>query len=156
MDAGTVEREFSSCSQGGEITGFAQDQMEILLPVGEAGRTMVCASLLPFPSLVLCLLVLCCFLIQGLIFSYCGRWEGLSPPSSRPHFSLYQERPTQWRAVLPNNGRVSIKWRWVCPLFVCCLDILPIWNIIVHHKFYFFFHKTRRVGGTVVWRHGAQ
>lgn len=40
----------SSCSQGGEITGFSQDQMEILLPVGKAGRTMVWASL-PFPSI---------------------------------------------------------------------------------------------------------
>ena len=40
MDAGTVKRVFSSCSQGNEIIGFAQDQMEILLPVGKAGRTL--------------------------------------------------------------------------------------------------------------------
>ena len=40
MDAGTVKRVFSSCSQGDEIIGFAQDQMEILLPVGKAGRTL--------------------------------------------------------------------------------------------------------------------
>ena len=40
MDVGTVKRVFSSCSQGNEIIGFVQDQMEILLPVGKAGRTL--------------------------------------------------------------------------------------------------------------------
>ena len=39
MDAGTVKRVFSSCSQGDKIIGFAQEQMEILRPVGKAGRT---------------------------------------------------------------------------------------------------------------------
>lgn len=85
----------SSCSQGGEITGFPQDLVEILLPVGRGGRTMVCASLLPFPSLVLCVVVLSCFSIQELIFCYCDRCEELSPFSNRPHTSIYQERPSR-------------------------------------------------------------